>query len=52
MKKIIPILTLMFITSCDPGVVNKYVVENRTESDLEIESILEYGKRKITEKTL
>ncbi|WP_394907456.1 hypothetical protein [uncultured Mesonia sp.] len=50
MKKIIPILTLMFITSCDPGVVNKYVVENRTESDLEIESILEYGKRKITEK--
>ena len=50
MKRIIPFLILMISTSCDPGVVNKYVVENRTESDLKIKSILEYGKRKITEK--
>jgi len=50
MKIIIPILILMIFTSCDPGVVNKYVVENRTESELKIESILDYGKRKITEK--
>ena len=40
----------MIFTSCDPGVVNKYVVENRTDSDLTIESILEYGNRNITEK--
>ena len=46
----IPILILMIFTSCDPGVVNKYVIENRTKSDLKIESILEYGKRNITEK--
>ena len=50
MKRIIPILILMIFTSCDPGVVNKYVVENRTDSDLTIESILEYGNRNITEK--
>ena len=50
MKRIIPLLILMIFTSCDPGVVNKYVVENRTKSDLKIESILEYGNRNITEK--
>ena len=50
MKRIIPILILIIFTSCDPGVVNKYVIENRTKSDLKIESILDYGKRNITEK--
>ena len=44
------ILILISFTSCDPGVVNKYVVENKTESELKIESILEYGNRNITEK--
>jgi hypothetical protein len=50
MKRIILLLILMIFTSCDPGVVNKYVIENRTKSDLKIESILDYGKRNITEK--
>lgn len=50
MKKIIPILILTIFTSCDPGVVNKYVVENRTDSNLTIESILEHGNRNKTEK--
>lgn len=50
MKRIVLILILMIFTSCDPEVVNKYVIENRTESYLKIESILEYGKRNITEK--
>jgi ribosome-associated translation inhibitor RaiA len=49
MIRIIQILTLITFTSCDPGVVNKYVIENRTESDLEIESILKYVNRNITE---
>lgn len=50
MKRIIPIFILMIFTSCDPGVVNKYVIENRTGSDLKIETTLEYGNRNITEK--
>lgn len=50
MKRIIPILTLITFISCDPGVVNKYVIENRTESDLEIKSMLKYGNRNLTEK--
>ena len=50
MKRVIPILISMIFTSCDPGVVNKYVIENRTDSDLAIESILEYGNRNIIEK--
>ena len=50
MKRKIPILILIIFTSCDPGVVNKYVIENRTNSDLKIESILEYGKRNINDK--
>ncbi|WP_159019351.1 hypothetical protein [Algibacter sp. L3A6] len=49
MKRIILILILIIFTSCDPGVVNKYVVENKTESELKIESILEYGNRNFTE---
>lgn len=40
----------MIFTSCDPVVVNKYVIENRTKSDLKIKSILDYEKRNITEK--
>lgn len=50
MKRTIPILILIAFTSCDPGVVNKYVVENKTGSDLTIKSILEYGNRNINEK--
>ncbi|MFD2892581.1 hypothetical protein ACFS5J_11220 [Flavobacterium chuncheonense] len=50
MKRIIPILIIIIFTSCDPGVVNKYVIINRTQSDLKIESILEFGKRKINGK--
>ena len=49
MKRIILILILIIFTSCDPGVVNKYVVENKTESELKIESILQYGNRNITD---
>jgi len=49
MKRIILILILIIFTSCDPGVVNKYVVENKTKSELKIESILEYGNRNITD---
>jgi|GEM_PF-2217334 len=50
MKSIILILILIISASCDPGVVNKYVVENKTESELKIESKLEFGNRNITEK--
>ncbi len=50
MKIIISILLIMIFTSCDPGVINKYVVENRTESDLEIKSLLKYENRNTTEK--
>ncbi len=49
MIRVIQILTLIIFTSCDPGVVNKYVIENRTESDLEIESMLKYGRRNLSE---
>ncbi|WP_155839611.1 hypothetical protein [Aquimarina latercula] len=49
-KSIIPILILIIFTSCDPGVVNKYVVENRTESELKIDSKLKFENRSITEK--
>ena len=48
MKSII--LILLFLASCDPGVVNKYVIENKTESELKIESKLEFGNRNIIEK--
>ncbi|NIK93636.1 hypothetical protein GZ212_15860 [Mangrovimonas sp. CR14] len=50
MKRIILILILINFTSCDPGVVNKYVVENKTASELKVESILEYGNRNTSEK--
>lgn len=40
----------MIFTSCDPGVLNKYVVENRTESDLKIKYTLEYWKRNFNDK--
>ena len=50
MKSLIPILILIIFTSCDPGVVNKYVVENRTESELKIDSKLKFENRSITEK--
>ncbi len=43
MKRIITLLILILFSSCDPGVVNKFVVENKTESDMKIEYILEYG---------
>ena len=50
MKRILPILILMIFISCDPGVVNKYVVENRTESDVKIKSTLEYWKKNFNDK--
>ncbi|AIZ42469.1 hypothetical protein [Cellulophaga baltica] len=50
MKRIISLLILIVFSSCDPGVVNKFVVENRTQSDIKIESILEYGRRNISDK--
>ncbi|WP_299892380.1 hypothetical protein [uncultured Lacinutrix sp.] len=50
MKRIISLLILIVLSSCDPGVVNKFVVENRTQSDIKIESILEYGRRNISDK--
>lgn len=50
MKRIILLLILITFYSCDPGVVNRYVVENRTESNIKIESILEYGRRNISDK--
>ena len=50
MKRIISLLILIIFSSCDPGVVNKFVIENRTKSDLKIESILEYGRRNISDK--
>lgn len=50
MKRIILILFLIIFTSCDPGVVNRFVVENRTESNIKVESILKYGNRNISDK--
>lgn len=50
MKRIILILILIIFTSCDPGVVNRFVVENRTESNIKVESILKYGNRNISDK--
>ena len=50
MKNTIPILILIFFTSCDPGVINKFVVENKTESEIIIESKLKSGRRNIGEK--
>lgn len=50
MKRIILILILIKLTSCDPGVVNRFVVENRTESNIKVESILKYGNRNISDK--
>jgi hypothetical protein len=49
MKTLVPVLFLVLLTSCDPGVVNKFVVENRTDSEIKIESILKSGNRNITE---
>lgn len=48
MKRII--LILIIFTSCDPGVVNRFVVENRTESNIKVESILKYGNRNLSDK--
>ena len=50
MKRISLILILIIFTSCDPGVVNRFVVENRTESNIKVESILKYGNRNISDK--
>lgn len=50
MKRIILILFLIIFTSCDPSVVNRFVVENRTESNIKVESILKYGNRNISDK--
>ena len=50
MKRIILILILIIFTSCDPGVVNRFVVENRTEQNIKVESILKYGNRNISDK--
>ncbi|MQP53067.1 MULTISPECIES: hypothetical protein [unclassified Flavobacterium] len=50
MKRLILILILIIFTSCDPGVVNRFVVENRTESNIKVESILKYGNRNISDK--
>ncbi len=50
MKRIVPILILIVFTSCDPGVVNKYVVENQTDSVLRIESKLNFVHRSVNKK--
>ena len=50
MKRIISLFILIIFSSCDPGVVNTFVIENKTESDVTIESILEYGRRNISDK--
>jgi hypothetical protein len=50
MKRIILLLILTIFSSCEPGVVNKFVVENKTESNIKVESILEYGRRNISDK--
>lgn len=49
MKKIIPILIIILFSSCDPGVINKFVIENKTESDIKVITKLKPGKRKIYE---
>ena len=43
-------LILILFTACDPGVINKFVVENKTESDIRIESKLKFNKRRTSEK--
>ncbi len=43
-------LILILFTSCDPGIINKYIVENKTDSEINIESILIAGRRKTSEK--
>lgn len=49
LKKIISFIIILIFISCDPGLVNKYVVENRTDSNMVIQTKLEYHHRRLNE---
>lgn len=50
MKRLTIILILISFSSCDPGVINKFVVENKTKSDLKFETKLEFSRRNLSDK--
>ena len=47
MKNIILISIFILFSSCDPGLLNQYVVENKTKYDIKVESKLKFRKRSI-----
>lgn len=51
MKKInfliLSLLVLTILFSCDPGVVNSYYIENRTDYDLDVEASIVSGRRSV-----